>query len=131
VREVPAVAAATGAGKGGEARWPLLVRLRAAPRAADPGSLAVVVGAGGGIGVHAGEGGEEHGAFELPVSASGCVFAVDRGARRLRGRGETGVGGEVGGGGEAVAGSTYSVRPDDPASMVLLSDTRGLAAPHQ
>src|SRR5690606_233031 len=67
------------------------------------GSLLVVVGAGGGIGVHAGEGGQEHGSFELPVSAPWGVFAVDRGARRLRGRGQAGVGGEVGGGGEAGA----------------------------
>lgn len=41
------------------------------------GAVLVVVGPGGWIGVHAGEGGEEHGAFELSVSSSGCVFAVD------------------------------------------------------
>lgn len=50
-----------------------------------------------------GEGREEHGPFELAVSAAGCVFAVDRGPGRLGGRGEAGVGGEVGGGGEAGA----------------------------
>lgn len=67
------------------------------------GSLLVVVGAGGRVGVHAGEGGEEHGAFELAVSASGCVFAVDGGPGLLRGGCQAGVGGEVGGGGEAGA----------------------------
>lgn len=54
-------------------------------------SLTVVVSAGGGVGVHAGEGGQEHGTFELPVSALWCVFAVDRGARLLRGGGQPGV----------------------------------------
>lgn len=40
------------------------------------GSPAVAVGAGSRVGVRAGEGGEERGAFELSVSASGCVLAV-------------------------------------------------------
>lgn len=42
------------------------------------GSALVVVGAGGGV-VQGGERGEEHRVFELPVPASGRVFAVDRG----------------------------------------------------
>src|SRR3954451_11201230 len=45
-----------------------------------PGPAFVVVGAGGRV-VQGGERGEEHRAFELAVSASGCVFAVDRGPR--------------------------------------------------
>jgi hypothetical protein len=66
------------------------------------GSAAVVVGAGGWI-VLGGERGKEHRAFELPVSASGRVFAVVRGPGRLGRRGEAGVGGQVGGGGGAGA----------------------------
>jgi hypothetical protein len=59
------------------------------------GPAAVVVAAGGG-GVQDGERGEEHGAFELPVPASWWVFAVDRGARLLRGQCKAGVGGQGG-----------------------------------
>lgn len=79
----------------GEAEESLCVGLSA-------GSAAVVVGAGGGV-VQGGERGEKHRAFELPVSASGCVLAVDRSPRRPCCRGEAGVGGEVGGGGKAGA----------------------------
>lgn len=68
----------------------------------SPGPAFVVVGAGGGV-VQGCEGREEHYAFELSVAASGRVFAVDGGPRRFRGRGEAGVGGQVGGGGEAGA----------------------------
>ncbi|GAA3238479.1 hypothetical protein GCM10020256_58810 [Streptomyces thermocoprophilus] len=66
------------------------------------GSAAVVVAAGGGI-VQGCERGEEHGSFQLPVAASGGVFAVDRRAGLLRCRGESGVGGQVTGGGERAA----------------------------
>lgn len=84
------------------------------------GALLVVVGAGGGIDVHAGEGGEEHGAFELPVAAPGCVLAVDRCPGRFRGGGEAGVGGEVGGGGEvgAVSDGTSRARVESARSAV-------------
>lgn len=50
-----------------------------------------------------GERGQEHRPLELPVSASGCVFAVDGGAGLLGGGGQAGVGGEVGGAGERAA----------------------------
>src|SRR5690606_39281136 len=68
----------------------------------DAGSAAVVVGPGGGI-VEGCERGEEHRSFQLPVPGSGGVFAVDRRAGLPGRRSESGVGGQVTGGGERAA----------------------------
>ena len=67
------------------------------------GAFAVVVGPRRRV-VQGGEGGEEQGAFEFLVARAGWVLAADGGAGAPGDRGDAGVGGQVSGGGEVLAG---------------------------
>jgi hypothetical protein len=67
-----------------------------------------------------GERGQEERAFELLVAALGWVLAVDAGARASGDRGQSGVGGQVAGGGE---GGEVADFEQDPGCASSISST--------